>query len=216
MQSFIIISKDQAKAKEYVNKMALDLGISKFDIYNLETEKSVGISDIRGLTHQVFLKPLKGDKKIVVLNAFLGITIDAQNAFLKILEEPPLSTTIVILASENFFLPTVMSRCKLIELDKGLSLTAEEKDKYLEILENLKITKIGDKLKLAQDYSKDKQIALDLMEKLIIVARFKMIEDNKSRGEYKKIIEVLNKYYKEIKQSNVNLRLGLENLFLEI
>ena len=216
MQSFIIISKDQAKAKEYANKMVNDLGISKFDVYDLETEKSVGIADIRNLANQVYLKPLKGDKKIVFLNAFLGITIDAQNAFLKMLEEPPLSTTIVILASENFFLPTVLSRCKLIQLDKGIVLSKEEKDKYLDVLENLKSAKIGDKLKLAQDLSKDKEEAKQFLEKLIVVARFKMINDNKSRGEYKKIIDVLNKYYKEIKQSNVNLRLGLENLFLEI
>ena len=216
MQSFIIISKEQKKAKEYADKMTLDLGISKFDIYYLETEKSVGISDIKSLTHQIFLKPLKGDKKAIILNAFLGITLDAQNAFLKMLEEPPFSTTIIILASSNFFIPTILSRCKLIELDKNLTLSKEENDKYSEILENLKVAKIGDKLKLAQDYSKDKQVALDLMEKLIIASRIKMISENESRGECKRIIETLNKYYKEIKNSNVNLRLALENLFLEI
>ena len=216
MQSFIIISKDKLKATEYANKKAFDLGISKFDVYNLETEKTVGIADIKSLGQQVFLKPFKGDKKIVILNAFLGITLDAQNAFLKMLEEPPLSTTIVILASENFFIPTVLSRCKLIELDKGISLTKEEKGEYLEILQNLKTAKIGDKLKLAQDYSKDKESTLQFLEKLIVAARFKMINEDKSREEYKTVIGILNKYYKEIKQSNVNLRLGLENLFLGI
>lgn len=216
MQSFIVISKEQDIAKEYANKMALDLGISKFDIYYLETEKTIGISDIKSLTHQIFLKPLKGDKKAIILNAFLGITLDAQNAFLKMLEEPPLSTTIIVLASSNFFIPTILSRCKLIELDKNPILSKEENNKYSEILENLKVAKIGDKLKLAEEFSKDKQVALDLMEKLIIAARFKMINEEKSRGEYKKIIDVLNKYYKEIKNSNVNLRLALENLLLEI
>ena len=216
MQSFIITSKDALKAKEYANKMFSGLGISKFDVYDLETEKAVGIADIRGLTTQVYLKPLKGDKKAVILNAFLGISLDAQNAFLKMLEEPPLSTTIIILASENFFLPTVLSRCKLIELDKGVVLSKEEKGEYSQILQNLRMGKIGDKLKLAQDYSKDKETALRFLEKLIVVARFKMISEQESRGEYKRTIETLNKYYKEIKQSNVNLRLGLENLFLEI
>ena len=75
---------------------------------------------------------------------------------------------------------------------------------------------MGKKLKLAQDLAKDRQTALNFMENLIIAARFKMIIGDKKSLEYKKIIEILQKYYKEIKQSNVNLRLGLENLFLEI
>ena len=47
MQSFIVISKNKEKAKELVNQMASDLKISKFDIYSFESEKAVGIADIR-------------------------------------------------------------------------------------------------------------------------------------------------------------------------
>ena len=75
--------------------------------------------------------------------------------------------------------------------------------------------KIGEKLKLAQDLAKDRQQALNFIEKLIVVSRNKMVE-SEEKQELKKTIEILQKYYKEIKQSNVNLRLGLENLFLEI
>lgn len=216
MHSFIIISKNKDKTREAAQKMVADLNISKFDKFVLETEKSVGITDIRTISKQMFLKPLKGNQKAVILEAFLGMTVDSQNAFLKVLEEPPLSTTIIILANSNFFLPTVLSRCKLIEIDKGFSLTGNEQKEYSKILEKLKNASAGDKLKMAQDLSKDKETALQFIEKLIITAREKMINNEKGRGEYKKNIEVLNKYYNEIKKSNVNLRLGLENMFLDI
>lgn len=214
MQSFIIISKDKEKAKETVRKMADESKISTFDIYAYETEKTVGIGDVKSLSKQIFLRPMHSDKKMVVLEAFYGATIDAQNAFLKVLEEPPLSTTIVIVAGSNFFLPTILSRCKLIELDREMDFEKDEEKKLLEILENLHTNGIGEKLKLAQDLSKDKEQALIFLEKLIIVARNEMVK--KQNLELKKVIQTLQRYYKEIKQSNVNLRLGLENLFLEM
>lgn len=214
MQSFIIVSKDIQKAKELVQAMAKERKISKFDIFSLETEKAVGIADIRGLSKQIFLKPMQGEQKMVVLEAFFGITVDAQNAFLKVLEEPPLSTTIIILTNSNFFLPTVLSRCLLIEQDKEISIDKTEEKEILEIISSLETLGVGERLKLAQDLAKDKQQALIFLGKLIIITRNQMVKNQQlSLG---KNLEVLQKYYKELKQSNVNLRLSLENLFLEI
>lgn len=214
MQSFIIVSKDIQKAKELVQVMATERKITKFDIFSLETEKAVGIADIRGLTKQIFLKPIQGEQKMVVLEAFFGISIDAQNAFLKILEEPPLSTTIIILANSNLFLPTILSRCILIELDKEIYIDKTEEKEILEIINRLETLGVGERLKMAQDYSKDKQQALIFLEKLIIITRNQMVINRQlSLG---KKLKVLQKYYKELKQSNVNLRLSLENIFLQI
>jgi len=215
MHSFIIIGKDREKVKKYAFDLAREQKISKFDVFVLETEKALGITDIRAVTKQVFLTPLKGSEKAVILECFYGATIEAQNAFLKVLEEPPLSTTIILLSQDNFFLSTILSRCKLIELDRSVTLSRDEKNEYSNVLENLRIMKIGEKLKLAQDLAKDRQQALNFIEKLIVVSRNKMVE-SEEKQELKKTIEILQKYYKEIKQSNVNLRLGLENLFLEI
>lgn len=215
MQSIIIISKDKQKAREAAKKITGEQKISKFDVFVLETEKALGIADIRTISKQIFLIPLRGDKKAVILECFYQATIEAQNAFLKVLEEPPLSTTIIMLAQENFFLPTILSRCKLIMLDKGVLLTSEEEKEYSNILKNLRITTVGGKLKLAETL-KNKEEALLFLEKLIVVCRNEMITEENTRAEVKNTIEILQKYHKEIKQSNVNLRLGLENLFLEI
>lgn len=216
MQSFVIISKDKQKAREEAKRLVAQEKISKFDVFILETEKSLSISEIRALSTQIFLKPLKGDKKAIIIECFFGATIQAQNAFLKILEEPPLSTTIIMLSNSNFFIPTILSRATLIELDKKFELEKNEEEQILNVLNNLSSMTIGEKLKLAESLSKEKETALEYLEKMIVSARNSMVSDVKRAGEYKNMIEILQKYYKEIKQSNVNLRLGLENLFLEI
>ncbi|MBI3984604.1 MAG: hypothetical protein HY344_01490 [Candidatus Levybacteria bacterium] len=214
MQSLIIISKSTQRARDKVLQMAREEKISNFDVFTLTSEKQIGIQDIKNLTRQIFLKPLRGDKKMVVLEAFFGATIDAQNAFLKVLEEPPLSTTIIILASSNFFLPTIVSRCKLIELSSKISFEENEEGNIIEILEDLKKAEVGERLKIAQDLAKDKESTLLFLEKLIVAARNEMVK--KQKVEYGKQIVLLQKYYRQIKQSNVNLRLGLESLFLEL
>ncbi|OGH02559.1 MAG: hypothetical protein A2798_02880 [Candidatus Levybacteria bacterium RIFCSPHIGHO2_01_FULL_37_17] len=214
MQSFLIISKDKQKAKDYVLDFAKEKKISKFDIYTLQTEKALGIEDVKNLFSKIFLKPIKGDKKIVVVEAFLGATVEAQNAFLKVLEEPPFSTFIFLLASENYFLSTINSRTKLVQLDREIKFTEEDEKLCSEIVENLKSETIGYRLKLAQDMAGDKNEAILFLEKFIVFARNNMVKELSS--EYKKKIDVLNKYYKKIKESNVNLRLALENLFLEL
>lgn len=214
MQSFLVISKNKEMAREYTKNFAGENKISEIDIYTLETEKQLGISEVRKLSEKIFLKPIQGEEKIIAVEAFLGATVEAQNAFLKVLEEPPLSTYIFILASENYFLPTINSRTKLIELDRGISLNNEDERNYSSVLESIKTEGIGYRLKLAEDLSKDKNETLLFLEKFIVYLRDRMIK--KEAKDFKMLIEVTNKYYKEIKESNVNLRLALENLFLEL
>ena len=215
MQSLIIIGKDKEGVREKSEEIIRENGVSKFDISTLTSEKIIGIADIRDISKKIFLKPIQGEKKAIVVEAFSQMTVSSQNAFLKILEEPPLSTIILILANENFFLPTILARCTFIELDKGLTLTKDENDEFEKIIADLQSNNF-DKLKLAQNLSKDRSEALIFLEKLLIASRNKMVEAAEDRGEYKNIIEILNRYRKEIKNSNVNLRLALENLFLEI
>jgi DNA polymerase III delta prime subunit len=207
MQSAIIlgtIEKTKEKALEIINEN----NISKFDVSTFTFEKSVGIADIKLLQKNIFLKPLKSEKKLIVLEMFLGASTDAQNAFLKILEEPPASTIILILVNTlDFVLPTILSRCNLLDLSQKKKL--ENSENYKKILDNL-LSQKENPLILAQNYGKDKQIALEFLENLIIVTEENLINNN-SLG---KILKNLQKSYSLIKSTNVNVRFTLENLFL--
>ena len=168
MQSLIIVGNNAQELKNKALEIAKENKISKFDVEIITTEKAVGIGDIRNLQKSLFLRPLESDKKAVILESFYGATIEAQNAFLKVLEEPPLSTVILILSTSlDFFLPTVLSRCKIINLEKTKKLTKEEISQNLEILNSLEKNHISNALVIAQNYSKDRETALDFLESLI-------------------------------------------------
>src|ERR1035437_1378942 len=209
MQSILITGKDQEKLKEKAQTICLDNKISRFDNEIIPTEKSVGIGDIRKLQEKLFPNPLQGEKKAVILEAFLGMTADSQNAFLKVLEEPPADTIIIILAlSLDFVLPTVLSRCSLINLDQVKKITDEEIADNLKLVIELKNRNASKALKVSQDNGKDREVALAFLEGLIISLNTNI------ENEDPRILKALQKTYTIIKTSNVAPRLALENLFL--
>lgn len=89
---------------------------SDISIYELESgTKTHKIDLIRSINSSIALKPYS-DYKIVIINDADKLTIQAQNAFLKTLEEPP-SFVIIILIVENrdALLSTIRSRCELVK-----------------------------------------------------------------------------------------------------
>jgi DNA polymerase-3 subunit delta' len=64
---------------------------------------------------KVGLTPLRGRAKLFVIRAADDMTVQAQNALLKTLEEPPGSTFIILLVcAVDRLLPTTLSRCQLV------------------------------------------------------------------------------------------------------
>jgi DNA polymerase-3 subunit delta' len=67
---------------------------------------------------KVGLTPLRGRAKVFVLRNADEMNVQAQNALLKTLEEPPGATFIVLLVSAvDRLLPTTLSRCQLVRFD---------------------------------------------------------------------------------------------------
>jgi DNA polymerase III delta subunit len=216
MQSILIVGQPD-KTKEAAQKLCKENKISQFDVQVVETEKTVGIGDIRALQKKLFLKPIKSETKAVILEAFLGMTLDSQNAFLKVLEEPPANTIIIILVSSlDFILPTVFSRCSLINLGKTEKLSSEEIENNLKIILDLKTGGASQALLIAQNNSKDREIALKFLGNLIISIHDALENENAdfSSKDLQKILKSLQKTYTVIKTTNVAPRFALENLLL--
>jgi len=216
MVSFLICSKDKKKAAEEWQKICDREKIDKFDTTMIEPEKTMGIGDVREAQQKLYLKPFRSPMKAVILDAGLGITIDAQNALLKSLEEPPENTIIVLIVSElESVLPTIISRCKVIDLNNSINLSEEEKGDYGKILIKLQKASTGEKLKLAQDYGKTKEESAKWTEKMILVIREEMLEEE-DRGMLLKLLQEFERANKSLKTTNANPRLTLENLFFSI
>lgn len=75
-------------------------------------DKSIKISQIRDLQKDILVKPIKFEKKVYVIENAETMTVEAQNALLKILEEPP-EYAMIILETTMYFslLETIRSRC---------------------------------------------------------------------------------------------------------
>lgn len=83
------------------------------DFLMMESE-SFGIDDARGLEKWAAGKPLLSDTKVSFITA-LSLTHEAQNALLKVLEEPPLGTYIFIgIQNAGGLLPTFLSRVRIL------------------------------------------------------------------------------------------------------
>lgn len=90
------------------------------DIIRISHEKpsSIGVDDIRDkLVADVSIKPYSGAFKIYIINEAEKMTVQAQNAILKTLEEPPEYAVIFLLTTNaGVFLPTILSRCMVLEM----------------------------------------------------------------------------------------------------
>lgn len=76
-------------------------------------EKKIKIDDIRQLQTQLSMAPLEVSYKGVVINDAHELTLQAANALLKTLEEPPPQTLFILVAPNLFtLLPTLRSRSR--------------------------------------------------------------------------------------------------------
>lgn len=90
------------------------------DIIFLTHEKpnTISVDDIRSqINGDVAIKPYSSPKKVYIINEGEKMTVQAQNALLKTLEEPPEYVVIIVLTSNvNTLLPTIQSRCVLLNM----------------------------------------------------------------------------------------------------
>lgn len=88
------------------------------DLILVEPEKDrIRIDQIRALPYELALSPVQGRWRICVLIGFHKATVEAANALLKTLEEPPSRAVILLTATDaSLLLPTIVSRCQVINL----------------------------------------------------------------------------------------------------
>jgi len=78
---------------------------------------SFGVDDVRNIINEVNKKPYEGDRKVLILYRCDKLTIQAQNALLKTIEEPPRGVYLILLSdSLETILDTIKSRCQIYKL----------------------------------------------------------------------------------------------------
>ena len=120
------------------NTMARELATTLLEMENLFNSpdyieitpdgNSIKIAQIRKLQSDIIIKP-HNKYKIYILNSAEKMTVEAQNALLKTLEEPP-AYAIIILVTNNkeAMLDTIKSRCDIVKFN---SIPNNDMVKYL-------------------------------------------------------------------------------------
>ena len=79
-------------------------------------KKNIGVDDVRETIKTAQVKPYMAEKKIIILPDCDGITAEAQNAMLKVIEEPPeYIVFLILIQNSNTLLETVRSRSIKLE-----------------------------------------------------------------------------------------------------
>lgn len=207
----LLISLDINKIKEEINKtLALHLEgvtLNHPDVLYFEAGEKLGIAEARKIKAHFALKPYSAKGRAVVIEDAGVLTPEAQNALLKTLEEPPKEAVLILgTSSDAYLLPTVLSRCQVInipnpagsthatrgvdiskEVEKLLKSSIEERFKYIEKL-------------------KEKELFLHY---LAFYFRDKLIHSSCDKEFLKRILRS-----EEWAKQNVNIRAILEYLML--
>lgn len=226
MQSFLITSTDPNKQTETINKLLIQFAIDPLDITIIEHEGSIGIKEVRLFQEKLFLRPFKGTTKAIILKDAQNLTIEAQNAMLKMLEEPPTHAIILLAATaKEDLLPTIQSRCKIIHSTQKQPVVDQEKAAQIQkTIQQLASLPIGEKLKLAQDNGKTKEDAQHWLYDLILETRSLIFShaDNEKSAASPSLLQLQHYFvafhttHKALSLTNVNPRLSLENLLLTL
>jgi DNA polymerase-3 subunit delta' len=79
--------------------------------------QDIRVSEIRGLARFIHLSSTEGGRRVVIVDAADEMNTQAANALLKMLEEPPARTTLLLVSHQpSRLLPTIRSRCRELRL----------------------------------------------------------------------------------------------------
>lgn len=186
------------------------------DIIYLHHEKpaSIGVEDIRTqLTGDIQIRPYNGKYKIYIIADAEKMTVQAQNAILKTIEEPPEYAVILLLTTnEQVFLDTIRSRCVVLNLKP---VSDEQVKKYLmeengvpdyqaDICAAFAQGNIGKAVRLAQsdDFNEIKSSAMQLVRNVGSMEISEIIDYVKEVQEYKisiqDYLDILALWYRDL------------------
>lgn len=179
-----------------------------------EKPNTISVDDIRAqINGDIGIKPYSSPRKIYIVNEAEKMTVQAQNALLKTLEEPPAYAVLLLLtANINALLPTIRSRCVVLNMKpvadglvkKYLMEELHAPDYKAEVCVAFSRGNIGKAKALAssEDFETVKAEALSLLKYIkdmelneIIAAIRKITEYKLDTGDYLDLIAV---WYRDV------------------
>lgn len=219
--------------------MSKEGSFNEADYQIIEPEKDIiKVEVIRNLINEIYIKPTYSSKKVIIINDADKMNSSAQNALLKVLEEPPLYATLILITSnKEKIIRTILSRVTEVRFNdlsineleaivgNGIDMTYARgsASKALSLIEN--------------NCYEDSKDLLELFEKKNFIDINKKISTLKSSTDIVKVFELIKvMYHKDIKNDtykkvkiinlldetiqnlsrNANIDLALDRLIIKI
>lgn len=175
------------------------LGRNQPDIIYVSHEKpnTISVDDIRTqVNNDIVIKPYSSRHKIYIIDEAEKMNVQAQNALLKTIEEPPAYAIILLLTTNaDNFLPTILSRCVSLNIkavpdetiEKYLMNNWQIPDYQAQICVAFAQGNVGKAIQLASssDFNELKASVLQLVKRLHEIDLYELTEAVKQIGEYK-------------------------------
>lgn len=176
------------------------------DTLKIYPETSIGIEEVRQIQSFLSKKPIQSPQNMVLIYDANLLTIPAQNALLKTLEEPPGNAKIYLITTHpDTLLSTILSRVQIINHTQeshpiDLSHTND-------LLKQLFSAKIGERLQILESQEFTRELFLKFLDEVEY-----LIHTDLSLFQIYPILVNTRKYLK----SNCNLKLCLAYLATNI
>ena len=184
-----------------VETVVQSFGVSLFDTIRLDTFEAGGMKEVLQFINDLLTTPQFGPVRLGIITQFERLSIEAQNALLKLLEEPPPTVQIVLFArTESTILATIKSRCPVKYFDEPAQLVdAELESNSLE------------RFLLAEAQSKDENYRAVIERELT-----RVYTEWSLSGRSPKMVQRVEKLYDLYHNlgSNINKRILLEQFVL--
>lgn len=170
-------------------------------IYVTHEKTAVSVDDVRRqINRDIELKPYSSRYKVYIVDEAERMNVQAQNALLKTIEEPPSYAVILLLTTNaDAFLPTIRSRCVTLDLKavedgkirEHLMRSCQVPDYQAEVCVAFAQGNVGRAMMLAssEQFNELKDYGLQLIRRLGDIPVYDLLQELKPLGEYKKNIQ---------------------------
>lgn len=108
-----LITDDEAQERLILRGIHPDL----IEVLPVKGKERIGIEQVRDVIHQSQFAPVAGRRKVCLIPQGEALTPEAENALLKVLEEPsPYIAFVILVGSSGDLLPTIRSRSQIVRL----------------------------------------------------------------------------------------------------
>jgi len=113
-------TREEAEDPEAQAALLEAYAADRYHLLEYSASASIGIDRIRTLKEEVAMSRVVGERRVVILSDAPRLTEQAAQSALKLVEEPPAQTILLLTAEDSSqLLPTLVSRCQRLRL-RGL------------------------------------------------------------------------------------------------